>query len=86
MMQRTTLTAEAEDLDLFRREARRRGVSLNVVLNDIVHDAAESRRGERLKDEFAIYEGSGDVVEEILRDPDAPLREALERLDSLNKQ
>lgn len=86
MMQRTTLTAEGADLDLFRREARRRGVSLNAVLQEVVHDAAESRRCERMKDEFAIFEGSGDVVEEILRDPDAPFREALERLDSLNKQ
>ena len=48
MKRRTTLTAEADDLETLRAEARRRGVSLNAVLSEIVsRQASETRSRER---------------------------------------
>jgi hypothetical protein len=45
---RTTLAADAEDLDLLDAEARRRGVSLARVLREVVaREAAEIRRQRR---------------------------------------
>ena len=46
MMQRTTVRAAAEDLDVLRREAQQRHVSLSCVLEEVVHEAAEARRRE----------------------------------------
>src|SRR6266702_3370515 len=40
MIRRTTLAAEAEDLDFLEREAKRQKVSLASMLREIVHQAA----------------------------------------------
>jgi hypothetical protein len=48
MKTRTTVTAEAEDLDTLRAEATRRGISLNEVLAEAVtQKAGEIRRRRR---------------------------------------
>lgn len=48
MNERTTVTADAEDLAVLRDEARRRGVSLSTVLREAVsHQAAALRRRRR---------------------------------------
>ncbi len=45
MIQRTTIAAEAEDLETLRAEAKRRGVSLAVLAGEILAgEAAELRR------------------------------------------
>ena len=41
MKQRTTLTADADDLETLRSEARRLGISLNAVLQGVVSQKAE---------------------------------------------
>ncbi|HLY66501.1 MAG TPA: hypothetical protein VKU60_13285 [Chloroflexota bacterium] len=75
MMRRTTLTAEAEDLDLFRREAKRRRVSLNQVLKELLHEAADARRGGRARPRFGTFKGSGEPVAQLSADDeDAPAR------------
>ena len=48
MIQRTTIAAEAEDLETLRAEAKRRGVSLAVLAGEILAgEAAELRRARR---------------------------------------
>ena len=47
MKRRTTLTAEADDLETLRAEAGRLGVSLNAVLSDIVARRASEIRSRR---------------------------------------
>lgn len=48
MRQRTTLTAEADDLETLRAEAQRMGVSLNRVIETLVAKrAAEIQAGKR---------------------------------------
>ena len=48
MIQRTTVAAEAEDLETLRDEANRRGVSLAVLAGEILAGgAAELRRARR---------------------------------------
>ena len=48
MMQRTTVAADAQVLDLLRAEAKRRGVSFAALAGEILADkAAELRRARR---------------------------------------
>ena len=75
MMQRTTVTAETEDLNLFRREAKRRNVSLNEVLKEILHEAAASRRKKLMKRDFGLFDGPGtNIAQESVDDEDSPAR------------
>jgi hypothetical protein len=47
MMRRTTVAADREALDTLEAEARRRGISLTVILAEAVEDKAESIRSAR---------------------------------------
>jgi hypothetical protein len=47
MMQRTTVAADREALDTLKAEARRRGVSLTVILGEAVEEKAASIRAAR---------------------------------------
>jgi hypothetical protein len=47
MTERTTLTAEKDDLETLRAEARRRGVSLARLLREIVAEEAQELRAGR---------------------------------------
>jgi ribbon-helix-helix CopG family protein len=47
MMQRTTVAADQEALETLRAEARRRGVSLTVLLGEAVEEKAASIRAQR---------------------------------------
>ncbi len=75
MIQRTTLSADEEDLDLFRREAERRKVSLNAVLKEIVHEAAADRRKKLRKRDLGLFDGPGTgIAKEIVDDEESPVR------------
>jgi hypothetical protein len=47
MMQRATVAADREALDTLKAEARRRGVSLTVILGEAVEEKAASIRAAR---------------------------------------
>jgi hypothetical protein len=47
MMHRTTVAADREALDTLKAEARRRGVSLTVILGEAVEEKAASIRAAR---------------------------------------
>ena len=47
MMQRTTVAADREALETLKAEARRRGVSLTVVLGEAVEEKAATIRAAR---------------------------------------
>jgi len=47
MMRRTTVAADRQALDTLEAEARRRGISLTVILAEAVEDKAESIRSAR---------------------------------------
>jgi hypothetical protein len=47
MMRRTTVTADREALETLTAEARRRGVSLTVILGEAVEEKAASIRAAR---------------------------------------
>lgn len=69
--QRTTVTAEADDLAVLRAEARRRGVSLAVVLREAVaRRAAELRAGQRPR--FGVGHGDAGLAQSSVDDEDAP--------------
>ncbi|HEX6512379.1 MAG TPA: ribbon-helix-helix protein, CopG family [Chloroflexota bacterium] len=75
MIQRTTLSADAEDLELFRREARRRKVSLNQVLREVVHESADARRRNRQKRDFGLFDGPGtNIAQQSVDDEESPVR------------
>ncbi|MBA2337797.1 MAG: hypothetical protein H0V96_08590 [Acidimicrobiia bacterium] len=73
MLRRTTVTAEADDLAVLKQEARRRQVSLSVLLGKTVAaEAATIRAGRRPRIEGVRRPvGIAQVMEE---DPEAPHR------------
>lgn len=75
MKQRTTVTAEADDLEVLRAEAGRRGVSLNELLSDAVASkAAEIRRARRPR--FGVgRSGGANLAAQSVADEDAPATE-----------
>jgi hypothetical protein len=79
MMQRTTVTAAAEDLDVLRREAQQRHVSLSCVLEEVVHEAAEARRRERSRPR-ALFNShlQWSVALESVEDEESPVRGRLQ--------
>ncbi len=72
MKQRTTLTAEADDLEVLRAEARRQGLSLNDLLRTAVAEKAaeiQSRKRPRL----GIGHSGGDRLgAQSVADEDSP--------------
>jgi hypothetical protein len=74
MTRRTTLRADPEDLALLEGEARRRGLSLALVLRELVARGANELRFAR-RPRFGVArtsEGSGQVA---AADEQAPLRD-----------
>jgi hypothetical protein len=79
MIRRTTLAAESSDLEVFEIEARKRRVSLTLILREVVAEAAAQRRAQRPKPRFGIFEGSGEPVAQLIAsDEEAPARGRLQ--------
>lgn len=75
MKQRTTVNADAADLDTLRAEAARRGVSLSTVLAEAVGDKAEAIRASRKPRLGVARSTDGRGAAEVASDPVAhPLR------------
>jgi hypothetical protein len=73
MIQRTTVSADEQDLAILREEARRRGVSLATVLREVVAEAAARRRAGRPRPRLGIFAGTGEAVSERIGiEEDAP--------------
>lgn len=79
MNQRTTISAEADDLEVLRAEAARRGVPLNDLLRDAVAaKAAEIQAARRPR--LGVGRGGGvSLAERSARDEHAPATDAAGR-------
>jgi hypothetical protein len=75
MTRRTTVTAEAEDLAVLEGEARRRGVSLSVVLREAVAEKAAEVRSDRRPRFPLFHSGDGTLSNQSWMDEDAPYRD-----------
>jgi hypothetical protein len=75
MTRRTTVTAEAEDLAVLEGEARRRGVSLSVVLREAVAEKAAEVRSDRRPRFPLFHSGDGTLSKQSWMDEDAPYRD-----------
>lgn len=74
MTRRTTLSADEDDLALLEAEARRREVSLALVLRELVAKEANAlRRGRRPR--FGIARSEAGAAQAAARDEHAPVRE-----------
>jgi hypothetical protein len=71
---RTTLSADGADLAVLEGEARRRGVSLALVLREVVAREANEIRGRR-RPRFGVARGGPDVARASVDDEHAPVRE-----------
>jgi hypothetical protein len=73
MTRRTTVSAPAEDLAVLEREAKRRKVSLNTVLKEVIREAAAARRERQPRPRFGIFSGSGEpVARQTAEDEESP--------------
>jgi len=71
MVKRTTVSAEEDDLAILEREAKRRGVSLSLMLREAVAEyAAEVRQAN--KPRFGYASGPSNLAQESADDEDAP--------------
>jgi hypothetical protein len=70
---RTTLSAERDDLALLQAEAERRGVSLALILRELVTKEAEALRAKQ-RPRFGVARISEGAATVAARDEDAPLR------------
>lgn len=73
MTRRTTLTAPSEDLATLEDEARRRGVSLNRVLRELVTARADELRSAH-KPQLGIGRSGTGAAKAAARDEHAPAR------------
>jgi hypothetical protein len=73
-IRRTTLAAEADDLALLEREARRRGVSLAQVLRELVAHEADTLRA-RHRPRFGLGRSGSGAAAAAAADEHAPVRE-----------
>jgi len=70
--QRTTIAAEADDLEVLRAEAKRRGVPLNELLSAAVASkAAEIQRARRPRLGLG-HSGGANLAEQSVDDEEAP--------------
>lgn len=69
---RTTLTADADDLETLKREAARRGVSLARLLDELVSREAERVRGRRPRPRVGVVDVGGGVSRLTWEQEDAP--------------
>ena len=76
MKRRTTVSAEADDLAVLEDEARRRGLSLAVVLREAVATKASEVRNTRPRPRFGLFSsGDGRSIADLMEeDPDGPFR------------
>ena len=74
MKQRTTLTAEADDLETLRAEAGRLGVSLNAVLSGMVAERAQQIRAVRRPRLGVGRSGGEGLSEQSVHDEESPAR------------
>lgn len=74
MMRRTTLAADPDDLAVLEAEARRRQVSLALVLRELVAKEADAVRQER-RPRFGIARSGVGAARAAGRDEHAPVRE-----------
>lgn len=75
MIERTTVTAESDDLAVLRDEARRRGVSLSTVLREAVSAHASALRRRRRPRVGIGHSGVGAAAAAAER-PDEPYEAA----------
>ena len=79
MNNRTTLTVDATDLEILRAEARRRKVSLNTVLREVVAEAAAERRSLRPRPHFGLWASNdANLAQLAADDEDSPAAGRLE--------
>lgn len=71
MMRRSTVSAERDDLDTLRAEARRRGISLARLLGEIVAERAKRLRSSRRPRVGVGRSGKG-VARESVADESSP--------------
>lgn len=71
-IRRTTLAAEADDLAVLEREARRRGVSLAALLRETVAEKAGELRRSQPKPRFGIGHSPGGASMASVEDEDSP--------------
>jgi hypothetical protein len=74
MNQRTTIAADADDLETLRDEAERRGVSLAVLAGEILAEKAAELRRERRPRVGVGRSGTG-VAQESVEREDLPAAE-----------
>jgi hypothetical protein len=72
MKQRTTITAEADDLEVLRAEARRLDVSLNELLSAAVADKAAEIQQSRRPRLGLGRSGGANLAEQSVADEEAP--------------
>ncbi len=70
MIQRTTLSAEADDLGVLKEEARRKGVSLASLLAEVVQREAAAIRASR-RPRVGIVDRPVSIARAMDEDPDA---------------
>ncbi len=76
MKQRTTIAAEADDLEVLRAEAKRQGVPLNELLSAAVAAKAEEIQSARRPRLGLGRSGGANLAEQSVADEDAPTRAA----------
>lgn len=69
--QRTTIAAEADDLEVLRAEAKRRGVPLNELLSAAVAAKAEEIQSARRPRLGLGHSGGANLAEQSVDDEDA---------------
>ena len=76
MTRRTTVSADADDLAVLEREARRRGVSLAQVFRELIAREAHELRARR-RPRFPLFRsGGGESLADLSwQDEDAPYRD-----------
>jgi hypothetical protein len=70
VIQRTTLSADAEDLNVLKEEARRKGVSLASLLAEVVQREAAALRASR-RPRIGIVDRRVSIAQAMDNEPDA---------------
>jgi hypothetical protein len=70
MIQRTTVSAEADDLGVLKEEARRKGVSLASLLAEVVQREAAAIRASR-RPRVGVVDRRVSIAQALDEEPDA---------------
>lgn len=73
MVQRTTVTADMDDLQTLRDEARRQGTSLARLLRDLIAEKATELRA-RVRPKIGIARSGVGIARESVDNEDEPAR------------